>query len=83
MRTIFILIKKEFLQVFRNPLLISILTVAPLVQFVIFPFCADYEIKMLDIAFIDNDRSSISKDIINSFISSASAWLRSTPCVMK
>ena len=70
MRTIFILIKKEFLQVFRNPLLISILVVAPLVQFVIFPFCADYEIKMLDIAFIDNDRSSISKDIINSFNSS-------------
>ncbi|MCR4826844.1 MAG: ABC transporter permease [Bacteroidales bacterium] len=70
MRTILILIKKEFLQVFRNPLLISILVVAPLVQFVIFPFCADYEIKMLDIAFIDNDRSSVSKDIINTFNSS-------------
>ena len=71
MRTILILIKKEFLQVFRNPLLISILVVAPLVQFVIFPFCADYEIKMLDIAFIDNDRSSISKDIMDIAISTA------------
>ena len=70
MRTIFILIKKEFLQVFRNPLLISILVVAPLVQFLIFPFCADYEIKVLDIAFIDHDHSSISNDIIHSFNSS-------------
>ena len=70
MRTILILIKKEFLQVFRNPLLLSILVVAPLVEFMIFPFCADYEIKVLNIAFIDNDRSQISKDIIHSFNSS-------------
>lgn len=62
-----ILIKKEFLQVFRNPLLLSILVVAPMVEFMIFPFCADYEIKILNIAFIDNDHSQISKDIINSF----------------
>lgn len=61
------LIKKEFLQVIRNPLLLSILVVAPMVEFMIFPFCADYEIKVLDIAFIDNDRSQLSKDIINSF----------------
>lgn len=67
MRTILILIKKEFLQVFRNPLLLSILVVAPMVEFMIFPFCADYEIKILNIAFIDNDHSQISKDIINSF----------------
>ncbi len=70
MRTILILIKKEFLQVFRNPLLLSILVVAPMVEFMIFPFCADYEIKVLNIAFIDNDHSQISKDIIHSFNSS-------------
>lgn len=61
------LIKKEFLQVIRNPLLLSILVIAPMVEFMIFPFCADYEIKVLDIAFIDNDRSQVSKEIINSF----------------
>lgn len=70
MRVILILIKKEFLQVFRNPLLLSILVVAPIVEFMIFPFCADYEIKVLDIAFIDNDHSQVSRDIINNFNSS-------------
>lgn len=70
MRIILMLVKKEFLQVFRNPLLLSILVVAPLVEFMIFPFCADYEIKVLDIAFIDNDHSQISKDIIHKFNSS-------------
>lgn len=67
MRTILMLIKKEFLQVFRNPLLRSILVVAPLVQFVLFPFTADYEIKILNIAFIDHDRSSVTQDIITGF----------------
>ena len=67
MRTIFILIKKEFLQVFRNSLLMQILIVAPLVQFLLFPFTADYEIKTLNISFIDNDRSSITKEMQNRF----------------
>ena len=67
MRIILILIKKEFLQVFRNSLLMQILIVAPLVQFLLFPFTADYEIKTLKIAFIDNDRSSITKEMKNKF----------------
>jgi len=67
MRTILILIKKEFLQVFRNTLLMQILIVAPLVQFLLFPFTADYEIKVLNIAFIDNDKSTITRDMQNKF----------------
>lgn len=64
------LIKKEFLQVFRNPLLRSILVVAPLVQFLLFPFTADYEIKVLNIGFIDYDRSMTTRTIINSYSAS-------------
>ena len=45
----------------------QILIVAPLVQFMLFPFTADYEIKTLKIAFIDNDRSSITKEMQNKF----------------
>ena len=67
MRTILILIKKEFLQVFRNTLLMQILIVAPLVQFLLFPFTADYEIKTLNIAFIDHDRSSITNEMQQKF----------------
>ncbi|MCL2167803.1 MAG: ABC transporter permease [Lentimicrobiaceae bacterium] len=67
MRTILILIKKEFLQVYRNTLLMQILIVAPLVQFLLFPFTADYEIKTLHIAFIDHDRSSITREIQDKF----------------
>lgn len=70
MRIILMLIKKEFLQVFRSPLLMSILIVAPMVQFILFPFTADYEIRVIDIAFIDNDNSSTSHNLITDFNSS-------------
>lgn len=55
------------MQVFRSPLLLGILIVAPLVQFILFPYTADYEIKVLHIAFIDHDHSSTTKHIIQAF----------------
>ncbi|MBP1672663.1 MAG: type transporter [Bacteroidetes bacterium] len=67
MRVILMLIKKEFLQVYRNKLLMSILIVAPLVQFVIFPFTADYEIKVVKIGFIDSDHSSLTRQMVEKF----------------
>jgi ABC-2 type transport system permease protein len=45
----------------------QILIVAPLVQFLLFPFTADYEIKTLKIAFIDHDRSSITNEMQQKF----------------
>lgn len=70
MRTILILIKKEFLQVFRNSLLWKILILAPLAEFLLFPYTADYEIKNVHIAFVDFDRSSMTSDIFSKFSSS-------------
>ena len=70
MRVILILVKKEFLQVFRNSLLWKILLIAPLAEFLLFPYTADYEIKNVHIAFVDYDRSSITTDIISTFTAS-------------
>lgn len=70
MRTILMLIKKEFLQVFRNSLLWKILLLGPLAEFLIFPFTADYEIKHVNIAFVDNDRSTTTANIMSKFSSS-------------
>lgn len=66
MRTILILIKKEFIQIFRNPVLARLITVLPLAYLFIFPFSADMEIKQLKVAVIDHDHSTFSRDIRNS-----------------
>ena len=81
MRVILMLIKKEFLQVFRNPLLWKILIIAPLAEFLLFPYTADYEIKVLHIAFIDHDHSSTSKNMMNEFV--ASGYLSVMGCLFK
>lgn len=70
MRTILILVKKEFLQVFRNSLLWKILLLAPLAEFLLFPYTADYEIKNVHIAFVDHDHSSMTADIFSKFAAS-------------
>ena len=70
MRIILILIKKEFLQVFRNSLLWKILLIAPMAEFLLFPYTADYEIKTLQIAFIDNDRSTTTREMTQQFLAS-------------
>ncbi len=65
MRLLFYLLQKEFRQVFRNKPIIAIIFIVPIVQFLILPLAADFEIKNINISLIDNDRSSISKKLIN------------------
>lgn len=69
-RTILILIKKELLQIFRNPVLWKLVTFLPLAEMLIFPFAADMEIKSLDIAIVDHDRTSFSRGIESAFLGS-------------
>lgn len=65
MRTILILIKKEFLQIFRNPVLWKLVTLLPLAELLVFPFAADMEIKYLNVAVVDYDQSSLTRDLTN------------------
>lgn len=60
MRIIFALIKKEFFQIFRNPVLWKLVIFLPVAQLLIFPFAADLEIKELKLAVIDHDKSTVS-----------------------
>ena len=66
MRIILALIKKEFLQIFRNPVLWKLITFLPIAQLLVFPFAADLEIKELKIAVIDHDKSAVSYAIQHS-----------------
>jgi ABC-2 type transport system permease protein len=60
MRTILALIKKEFLQIFRNPVLWKLVIFLPVAELLVFPFAADLEIKELRVAIIDYDKSMTS-----------------------
>ncbi|QOW08989.1 ABC transporter permease [Kaistella flava (ex Peng et al. 2021)] len=70
-RTLRILIKKEFLQIFRNKAILAIIFVMPVIQLVILPLAASYEIKNIKIAVVDHDKSTFSRELIREITASS------------
>ncbi|AFD07582.1 ABC transporter permease [Solitalea canadensis] len=70
MRTILFLLQKEFKQIFRNKALLPVLFAAPIIQLIILPLAANYEVKNISIAVVDHDRSPYSQKLISKIIAS-------------
>ena len=70
MRTIAFLVKKEFLQIFRNRMMIPFLFVMPVFQTLLLSFAASYEIKNLSLGVVDLDHSAESRALTNKFTAS-------------
>ena len=60
------LLAKEFKQIFRNPAILAIIIGMPLIQLLVLPLAANYEVKNINICVVDHDHSSISRRIIGS-----------------
>jgi len=65
MRTLFFLLQKEFRQIFRDPGILRLIFVMPVIQLAVLRWAADYEIKNIQLAVIDHDHSSYSRSLIN------------------
>lgn len=76
MRIIKFLLIKEFKQIFRNRAILAVIMVMPVMQLIILPLAANYEIKNINLAVVDNDRSDYSRDLINQVIASGYFKLR-------
>ncbi|MEP6613671.1 MAG: ABC transporter permease [Mucilaginibacter sp.] len=70
MRTIKFLLQKEFRQIFRNKAILVMVMVMPVMQLLILPLAANYEVKNVNIAVIDNDHSSYSQKLISKITAS-------------
>ncbi|MGE0587280.1 MAG: ABC transporter permease [Cyclobacteriaceae bacterium] len=65
MRTLKILLEKEFRQIFRNPAILRLIFMMPSIQLIVLPLAADYEVKNIKIAVVDQDHSSYSRQLVN------------------
>src|SRR6185369_14617168 len=70
MRTIMLLLQKEFLQIFRNKSLIFSMMIGPIIQLIILPMAANYTVKNIDLTVVDHDKSSYSQHLIEKVLSS-------------
>ncbi|MFT3739230.1 MAG: ABC transporter permease [Breznakibacter sp.] len=67
MKTIFFLIQKEFLQIFRNKILLRLMLVIPIVQLIILVNAATQDMKDNRIIMVDQDRTAMSQKLIDKF----------------
>jgi ABC-2 type transport system permease protein len=70
MRKLKFLLQKELRQIFRDPGIIRVLFIMPMIQLLILPLAADYEIKNINLGVVDHDHTEYSQKLVNKIISS-------------
>ena len=65
MRTLLILIQKEFLQIRRNPFLPRLIVAFPIMVMLIMPWITTMDVRHVGVAVVDGDRSTASRRIIS------------------
>ena len=64
MNNLLILLQKEFRQIFRNPTILRMILAMPIIQLILIPFAADYEIKNISVSVVDLDHSDYSRRLV-------------------
>jgi ABC-2 type transport system permease protein len=70
MGKIFYIIEKEFIQLFRNRVMLRIIIMMPVVQLFVLAYAATFEIKNIRLYIVDNDRSQASRELTGHFTGS-------------
>ncbi|HUH50759.1 MAG TPA: ABC transporter permease [Flavobacterium sp.] len=67
MKTILYIIQKEFRQILRNKAMLPIIFVLPLLQLLVLSNAATFEVKNIAFSYVDYDKSSSSRALIDKF----------------
>lgn len=70
MRVLKFLLQKEFKQIFRNKALLPLIFIVPVIQLLILPLAADYEIKNINLSIVDHDHSTYARQLISKITAS-------------
>jgi ABC-2 type transport system permease protein len=64
MRTLRFLLEKEFRQVFRDPAILRMMFIMPVIQLILLPLAANYEVKHVKLTVVDHDRSPYTRRLV-------------------
>src|SRR3990172_12224815 len=64
------MVRKEFLQIFREPRLRRIIFVAPIIQLVVFGYAVSTDIRQTSTFVVDHDRTRASRELMDAFVAS-------------
>lgn len=64
------ILQKEFRQILRDKTILAMMLIAPIIQLIILPMAANFEVKNVNVAFVDHDHSTYSRQLVNKISSS-------------
>ena len=65
-----IILKKEFRQIFRNPSILRMMLMMPILQLILIPLAADFEVKHINLGIVDLDHSTYSQRLVQKMTAS-------------
>lgn len=65
MRKLFILLQKEFIQIFRNPFIPKLIFIFPVMVMLVMPWVTTMDVRNVGVAVVDNDGSSLSRRLLS------------------
>jgi len=83
MRSLRFLLQKEFRQIFRNPSILRIIFIMPMLQLLVLPLAADYEMKNIKLTVVDEDHSTYSRHLVEKITASGYFTLTGYPASYK
>ncbi len=82
MKKLIFLLSKEFRQIRRNPFMIRAIIAVPVLQMLILHPAVTFEVKRIDLAVIDNDRSQASRELVAKLTGSSFFVVAATPATV-
>ncbi len=79
MKILGFILQKEFRQILRDKTILAMMFVMPTIQLVILPLAANFEVKNINVAYIDHDHSSYSRQLRNKVASSGYFRMAGSP----
>lgn len=76
MKVLRFILQKEFRQIFRDKTILAMMFFLPIIQLIIMPLAADFDVKNINLAYVDMDHSSYSRQLISKI--GASGYFRIT-----
>jgi len=64
------MLRKEFLQIARDPRLVRVIFIAPVIQLLVFGYAVSTDIRDTTTFVVDHDRSQASRDLVEAFVAS-------------
>ena len=70
MKVLSFILQKEFKQIFRDKTILAMMLVAPMMQLIILPLVANFDVKNINLVYIDHDQSPYSHELIQKITAS-------------